>query len=273
MLSKIFAIFLLVIPTYSFAWDQSPPKPVEQCAALTPWGTPSTRVGNVLICRYAYILEYDVIAKIPRWVVYTLTPEKAVGCIPRSNSFAEDDSLPEWQQSELSDYAKSGYDIGHIANAASMAFNQDAMYESFLLSNMSPQLPGLNRGIWKVLETTERTWAWTTKHTYTIYAGNIYTNGKSKTIGKNSVVVPDYLYKIIINNNTNQAQAFLFPHKEAQGTDLSVVLSSIDNIEKLSGISFPVPATVDKNKTPGAVWPADFKILTSAKKTQCTVTE
>ncbi len=273
MLSKILAIFLLVIPTYAFAWEQSPPRPAEQCAELIPWGMPSVEVDNVLMCRHAYILEYDVVAKIPVWVAYTLTPNKAIGCVPRSNSFAEDDSLPDHQQSELGDYAKSGYDIGHVASAASMAFDQDAMYESFLLSNMSPQLPGLNRGIWKVLETTERTWAWTTKNTYTIYAGNIYTIGKSKTIGKNSVVVPDYLYKIIINNNTNQVQAFLFPHREGQGTDLSVVSVSINDIEKLSGLTFPVPTTVDKSKKPIAVWPADFKILSAAKKTQCKTTE
>jgi len=269
MLSKILAIFLLVTPMHAFAWDQSSPRPVEQCAALTPWGMPSTRVGNTLICRSAYILEYDIVAKIPIWVTYTLTPDRAVGCIPRSNSFAEDRSLPDWQQSELDDYAKSGYDIGHIASAASMAFNEDAMYESFLLSNMSPQLPGLNRGIWKVLETTERTWAWTTKHTYTVYAGNIYTVGTSKTIGSNSVVVPDYLYKIIIDNNTQQAQAFLFPQREGQGTDLSTVSVSIGEIEQLSGITFPVPNTVDKNKKSTTIWPANFKTLTTAKKTQC----
>lgn len=273
MLLKILAIFLLVIPTQLLAWEQSPPRPVEQCADLTPWGSPSTKVGNVLICRHAYILEYDVIAKIPSWVVYTLTPDRAVGCVPRSNSFAEDDSLPDWQQSELDDYAKSGYDIGHIASAASMAFSQDVMYESFLLSNMSPQLPGLNRGIWKVLETTERTWAWTTKHTYTIYAGNIYAVGKSKTIGKNSVVVPDYLYKIIIDNNTQQALAFLFPHKEGQGTDLAMVLTSISAIEQLSGITFPVPSNIDKTTKPLKTWPADFKVLTAAKKSQCTKNE
>lgn len=266
---KLIALILMLFPATAVAWTQNAPKPVEQCAAQTPWGTPSTKVGNTVICRHAYILEYDVIAKIPLWVAYTLTPDHAVGCIPRSNSFAEDDSLPDWQQSELDDYAKSGYDIGHLANAASMAFDQTAMYESFLLTNMSPQLPGLNRGIWKVLETSERTWAQTTKHTYTIYAGNIYTLSKSKTIGDDAVVVPDYLYKIVIDNDTQQVQAFLFPHKEGQGTDLSTVLVPVAQIEQLSGITFPVPAGIDKTIKPSKVWPTDFKVLTAAKKSQC----
>ena len=259
----------MLFPATAVAWEQSSPHPIEQCASYTPWGIPSTKVGNTVICRHAYILEYDIIAKIPLWVAYTLTPDYAVGCIPRSNSFAEDDSLPDWQQSELDDYAKSGYDIGHIASAASMAFDQTAMQESFLLTNMSPQLPGLNRGIWKVLEVSERTWAWTTKHTYTIYAGNIYTKGKSKTIGRNSVVVPDYLYKIVVDNNTQQVQAFLFPHTEGQGTDLSVVSTSVTHIEQLSGVSFPLPAGVDKTAKATRVWPADFKVLATAKKSQC----
>lgn len=273
MLSKIIALFLLVIPATVFARDQLPPRPVEQCAVQIPWGMPSTKVGNAVICRHAYILQYDILAKIPIWVAYTLTPNNAVGCVPRTNAFAEDDSLPDWQQSKLSDYAKSGYDIGHLASAASMAFDQTAMQESFLLSNMSPQLPGLNRGIWKVLETSERTWAWTTKHTFTIYSGNIYTIGKSKTIGQNSVVVPDYLYKILIDNNTQQVQAFLFPHKEGQGTDLSVVSTTVSEIERLSGTTFPVPATVDKNKKSSVVWPVNFKLLATAKKTQCNTSE
>ena len=150
-----------------------------------------------------------------------------------------------------------------------MAFDNQAMQESFLLTNMSPQLPGLNRGIWKVLESSERAWAWSTKHTLTIYAGNIYTIGRSKTIGASAVIVPDYLYKIIIDNTTGQVQAFLFPHREGQGTDLSVVLSTVAEIEKLSGTIFPLPPAADKNAKPAAVWPADLKAVADAKKAQC----
>ena len=262
-------VVLLFLPATALAWTQKPPLPVAECSAQVPWGMPSVKPSMPVICRHAYILEHDNTAKIPVWVAYTLTPANAIGCIPRTNAFAADDSLADHERAELDDYAKSGFDIGHIANAADMAFDNQAMQESFLLTNMSPQLPGLNRGIWKVLESSERAWAWGTKHTLTIYAGNIYTIGRSKTIGDSAVIVPDYLYKIVIDNTTGQVQAFLFPHREGQGTDLSVVLSTVAEIEKLSGTIFPLPPAADKNAKPAAVWPADLKAVADAKKAQC----
>jgi endonuclease G len=270
MIYKIAALMVLLFsPATAVAWTQNPPLPVDQCRVQVPWGMPTVKTGMPVICRHAYVLEHDNTAKIPVWVAYTLTPEHAVGCIPRTNAFAADDSLADNERATPEDYAKSGFDIGHMASAANMAFDNQAMQESFLLSNMSPQLPGLNRGIWKVLESSERAWAWRTKHTFTIYAGNIYTVGRSKTIGKNAVIVPDYLYKIVIDNTTRQVQAFLFPHREGQGTDLAVVLTTIAEIERLSGTVFPVPPNVNKYAKPAAVWPADLKAVADAKKTQC----
>ena len=126
----------------------------------------------------------------------------------------------------------------------------------------------MNRGIWKVLESSERAWAYSTKHTYTIYAGNIW-SATSKTIGANQVVVPDYVYKIVIDDVTGEVQAFLFPHREGQGTDLNVVLSTVARIEQLSGVVFPIPAGTNKDNKPAAVWPADLKAVADAKKAKC----
>ena len=269
-MKKLFAaLLLLTLPAAALAWDQKPPQAPAACAAQMPWGEPSTKAGMPVICRHAYILEHDNAARIPLWVAYTLTPEHAVGCIPRTNAFAADASVPKGQRAELEDYAKSGYDIGHLANAADMAFDDQAMQESFLLTNMSPQLPGLNRGIWKVLESYERAWAFNTKHTFTIYDGNIYTVGKSKTIGPDGVVIPDQLFKILIDDNTKEVQAYLFPHKEGQGTDLAPLLTSVAQIEQLTGTVFPVPPGVDKTKRAAAPWGGDLTPVADAKKAQC----
>ena len=131
-MKKLFAaLLLLTLPAAALAWDQKPPQAPAACAAQMPWGEPSTKAGMPVICRHAYILEHDNAARIPQWVAYTLTPEHAVGCIPRTNAFAADASVPKGQRAELEDYAKSGYDIGHLANAADMAFDDQAMQESF----------------------------------------------------------------------------------------------------------------------------------------------
>ena len=101
-----------------------------------------------------------------------------------------------------------------------------------------------------------------------MYAGNIYTVGKSKTIG-NGVVVPDFLYKIVINNTTKQVLAFTFPQVASQPIDLPAHLVSIASIEAATGISFTVPPGTDKTKPATAVWPVDLKKTADAKKATC----
>ena len=57
------------------------------------------------------------------------------------------------------DYRNSGYDRGHLCPAGDMAFSEIAMSESFYMSNISPQVPSFNRGIWKTLEQKVRDWS------------------------------------------------------------------------------------------------------------------
>jgi len=228
-------------------------------------GKPST----VIECHTAYILQHDNVAKIPDWVAYTLTPPHAIGCVARSNAFAADAILPKGQRSEVKDYSGSGYDQGHLANDADMSWDQQVELESFLMSNMSPQTPATNRGIWKVLETYVRAWAYGNNTTYTIYAGNIY-GANSKTIGDDKVVVPDYLYKIVINDQTGDVQAYSFPNIASnQGSDIKPFLTTVAAIEQSTGISFPLPKGANKNAKASAPWPVDLKKTADAKKAAC----
>ena len=266
----IFAAAFFLLPFTVLAWDQKPNMPIQACAAQMPWGVPQLNKPNTLIeCHTAYAVQHDEVAKIPDWVAYTLTPPHAIGCVPRSNAFAADNILPKGQRSEVKDYAGSGYDQGHLANDADMSWDQQVELESFLMSNMSPQTPATNRGIWKVLETYVRAWAYGNNTAYTVYAGNIY-GANSKTIGDDHVVVPDYLYKIVINDTTNEVQAYAFPNSTAnQGNDISKFLTSVAVIEQNTGISFPVPQGTDKSAKAAAPWPVDLKKTADAKKAAC----
>jgi len=147
-----------------------------------------------VICRKAYAAAPDLDAKVPQWVVYRLRPEDSVGCEPRTNRFEPDQSLPINSRATNRDYARSGYDIGHMANAADMACDPSVQEESFILSNAAPQTPRLNRGAWKLLETYVRAWAHGGR-SMSIYVGGIW-NDSSSAIG-NGVKVPDNFYKII----------------------------------------------------------------------------
>ena len=267
-MKQIFALVFALVSLSAQAWTQTAPLPVERCQVHNPYGWAQTSKQATAICRRAYFVAYDATAKIPVYVSYTLLPQNALGCFPRTNAFVADASVPGGPRPD--DYAGTGYDKGHAAPDGDMSWSQQVEYESFLMTNMSPQLPGLNRGIWKLLETATGAWVYSRKHTLVVYAGNVYntTASTTKRIGAGGVVVPDALFKIIVDQQTNEVYAFLFPHKENQGNDLSVVQSTVAAVEKASGITFPLPQGVDKNAKP-ALWPVDFKSVADAKKALC----
>lgn len=261
IVSFIFTLFA----TLSFAADQIPPKPFDSCKAQIPYGEPSVQKGNPVICRSGYILEHDPIAKIPNWVAWTLTPEHAIGCVPRDDAFAADASLPADRRATPSDYAGSGYDQGHLAPNADMSWDAAVAKESFYMSNMSPQLPALNRGTWKNLESAERAWVYQTKHAHTIYAGNIFST-TTKVIGPDKVFVPTDLYKIVTDNVTKKSYAYIMPNKTDIDADFNKYQVTIADVEKITGIIFPVP---DNKNSKNTAITADLKTIADDKKKLC----
>lgn len=242
---------------------------MEACADELPWGVPSSEKKNTTLrCLEGYAFLHDNDARISPWVAYTLSPEEALGCFPRTNAFVADSSLPKGQRAETSDYAKSGYDQGHLAPDGDMSWGLQVEYESFLLSNMSPQVPNVNRGAWKYLETTVRAWTWEKKHSFSVYSGNIYSPA-SKKIGKNLVVVPDRLFKIATDLSTNEVWAFIFPNEGKIPSDSKLYLTSVSEIEAQTGITFPLPSGTDKKLVQKDLPPPNMGGLTSAKREAC----
>lgn len=268
-MSTLLAFLSLVLPAYG--WDQRANLPMGECADELPWGVPtSPKVNVVNECHEGYALQHDNEARIATWVAYTVTPEEALGCLPRTNAFVADAAIPKGQRAEPSDYAKSGYDQGHLAPDGDMSWNQQVEYESFLLSNMSPQVPNVNRGAWKYIETTVRAWTWERKHTFAVYAGNIYAVGTSKTIGANKVVVPDRLYKVAVDTVTSEVFAFILPNTgKWEATDPKQFAVSVAEIEAQTGLSLPLPAGADKHTVRADLPAANMGGLTDAKRTTC----
>jgi len=259
----LIASFLTLASSFGvYAADQVPPRPAAQCAAQVPFGFPTMKNSDIAICRTAYVIAYNPQTKTPDWVAWTLTPDHAIGCIPRTNAFTADQSLGA-SSPKPTDYAGSGYDQGHLANDADMSWDLSVERESFYMTNMSPQLPSVNRGVWKNLESAGRAWVYSTKQAHTIIAGNI---GGTKTIGAGKVVVPDALFKIIINNVTKKSYAFYFPHKDGLVSDFATYQVTVADIEKATGLLFPVPdAKNAKNTVPAT----DLKTIADDKKRIC----
>jgi len=266
-LSVLLVSLTALAGTQAYAWDQRAPNPVQQCQVHSPYGFAQTQRQAQPICREAYLVAYDAPVKIPAYVAYTLLPQNALGCVARTNAFVADQSVPNGARPD--DYASTGYDKGHAAPDGDLSWSQQVEYESFLMTNMYPQAGSLNRGIWKLLETSVRGWAVQTNQSYTIYVGAYYGAG-DKSIG-NGVIVPHGYYKIVINNNTKQIAGWSFPHIAPYpnlGNDLRVFRRPVADIMKEAGVQYHFPAGAVELQ-PGQEWPVDFGALTNAKRAKC----
>jgi endonuclease G, mitochondrial len=210
--------------------------PLDDCKEYSRLGLPGKQ-GDFL-CRKGHLLAHDATKKTPLWVIEHLTTEKAQGNLPRYDKFQPDPDLKEGERAELSDYRSSGYDRGHMAPAAGMKWDQQAMVECFYLSNMVPQVgKGMNRGIWKDLEEYIRTWAIDRGSVY-IFTGPIYEGGAHATIGKNKVAVPTHLYKIFYDSHKAEAIAFIMPNEKLDTADMHKYIVTVRDIEKKTGLDF-----------------------------------
>ena len=268
-MKKIITTILLLTAAFAAnAWDQRAPLPPQACQVHSPYGFAQTHRPAQPICREAYFVAYDAPVKIPVYVSYTLLPQNALGCFPRTNAFVADASLGG-TGARPDDYAGTGYDKGHAAPDGDLSWTAQVEYESFLMTNMYPQHGSLNRGAWKLLETSVRGWAVQRNQSYTIFVGAIY-DGSDPTIGK-GVIVPHGYYKIVINQATNEVAGWLFPHTKPYvnlGNDLTKFRAPIAQIQEYAGVKYAYPAGA-KELAPGAEWPVDFGALTNAKRQKC----
>ncbi len=191
---------------------------------------------NQIVKHTYYSLSYSEENEQAEWVAYMITSGRTNGTLKRSDKFIPDPMITT-KSAISNDYKKSGYDRGHLAPAADMKFDEIAMSECFYMSNMSPQLPGFNRGIWKKLEEKVRNWALTEDTLYIITAGVL--TGIDKRIGENGVGVPKLFYKIILKNSVNEkkAIAFCIPNQKSDKSIYEYIVN-IDKIEELTGIDF-----------------------------------
>lgn len=187
------------------------------------------------LCREGYALGYNYSTKVADWVAYRLTADSVNLSFTRSDKFKEDGELPVSSRSTLSDYYKSGYDRGHMAPRASVDVTKNAELESFLMSNMAPQRPGFNRVGWRILEETIRDWANTYGELHVV-TGPIYYDNEAN-IGE-GVAIPGAFYKVILDPYYNEAIGFVIPHRDVSGSELEGFITTVDEVEALTGLDF-----------------------------------
>ena len=196
---------------------------------------PTSTYGQVIHHTY-YSLSYSEKDEQAEWVAYKLTGNNISGNVKRKNNFKADKKVTT-ESAQLYDYKGSGYDRGHLAPAGSMKINKISMSESFYMSNMSPQNPSFNRGIWKRLEGKVRYWAEINDSIFVV-SGPILDNPLG-TIGKNKVTIPSAYYKTLIGYKNGKVKGigFIIPN-EKSGKSLYKYVASINDIEEITGIDF-----------------------------------
>ena len=228
--------------------------PLESCKEHIKYGPPSTE--PVIVCRYGFALSHDAKHKVADWVAYHLTKEKVQGTLARTDDFRSDGDLPPSKRSELEDYQGSGYDRGHMAPAAAMKWDWRAMTQSFLLSNMAPQVGiGFNRHIWADLEKLVRDWTKERGELYVV-TGPIYDTDPPLKIGLNRVSVPTHFYKVVFDPVKVQAIAFILPNEPIQRDRLPEFVAAVDEVEDRTDLNFlseladPVEELIENQEPP-----------------------
>ncbi|QBM90907.1 endonuclease G [Metschnikowia aff. pulcherrima] len=194
-----------------------------------------------------FVTCYDRAKRNPYWVLEHITKEsikRSDGVDRKKSIFKEDETVPVKFRARLRDFFRSGYDRGHNAPAADAKFTQQAMDETFLLTNMSPQVgDGFNRDYWAHFEDFAR--RLTTKYdgvrimTGPLYLPKLCDDGKYRVqyevIGlPPNVAVPTHFFKLIVGERNGDANiavgAFVLPNVP------------IDNTQPLTAFQVPVEA-------------------------------
>lgn len=190
----------------------------------------------------AYMVGYSDLKGNPLWVVYKLTPAKEnAPHLKRPDGFHAD-----WRNLGFitsGDYTNSGYDRGHMApnHAISILYGKEAQYETFLMTNITPQKPSLNQKLWQQLEEKELEAFAPKLKALWVYTGPLFDAKVTRLKSSYFVEIPDAFYKMYVGieeDGTLRTLAFILP-QNAKATDrLEKYAVSIDEVERRSGFDF-----------------------------------
>lgn len=208
-----------------------------QSPTITDLELPAIAPEDIILRRAGYTTCYDVKNKIPHWVAWHLTASHTTGTYNRKNQkFMEDTDVPE-PRATYYDFIQSGYDRGHMCPSGDCKWSEAAQEQSFLLTNVCPQNPNLNRGDWNEMELLCRDWAQKYGDLY-IVCGPVLLNTRHKRIGKNKVTVPEAFFKVVMRTSPDTcAIGFIYRNTDGNHPKDSYK-NSVDEVERITGLDF-----------------------------------
>lgn len=225
---------------------------------------PLDRAANIeTLYNRAYAVGYSDAHREAVWVGYRLDRTAPGGTLPRPKKFTPDDRL--LSRVTPKEYTHSGYDRGHLAPNSAIArrFGAEAQLETFLMSNIAPQRPALNRNVWQRLERLEDSYADRFDQLY-ILTGPIFDDRREVLSESSDVEIPDEFYKILLDEDDGRVHilAFRIPQTVSGREPLEQYLTSVDDIEQATDFDFfwalsdPLESRIEAEK-PQELWGTD----------------
>jgi endonuclease G len=227
------------------------PTPTPTPSEHLTMGNPSNAVTNVLqpnnylMEKPQYSMSYSRDNGGPNWVSWHLD-SSWLGSAPRQDDFRTDTTLPTgWYRVQATDFSGSGFDRGHMCPSADRTITITANSATFLMTNMIPQLPANNQGVWATMESYSRTLVSQGNELYIISGGH----GLQYFIANGRVAVPAQTWKVIIvlpvgSNDVSRVTtstrtiAVVMPNSGSIGSDWRAYRVSVDQVEAITGFDF-----------------------------------
>jgi DNA/RNA endonuclease G (NUC1) len=210
--------------------------------------------NNYLLIKDQFVVSYNRTRLLPNWVSWHLDDDWIRSNAEREGSFFMDDKLPKkWKKAMPSQYLRSGFDRGHLCPAGDRTRSVEDQEATFVMTNIIPQSPLLNRGLWAEIEKECRA---LTRNGYELYIysgvhgiGGIGENGYAELL-TGGIYIPGYVWKVIVVlpegsrdaarvDAATQVITLLIPNRDASNyRPLDEFVVSLNELEKLLNYDF-----------------------------------
>jgi DNA/RNA endonuclease G (NUC1) len=205
------------------------PACAEPAPPLHPWGIPETdHPDYVVLNNTSYDVCYSTSSTMlsPLWAAYYYYHPHPDSDFERLTDFYEDPRLEPDQRTSPEDFDdiyeddKTGYDRGHVAPHANLEpFGEEAIEQSYYVTNITPQHTNFNRGFWRTLERKTRGWAGE-DDTVWVVTGPVFSEGEEVVYAQPAgrAPIPHAYFQVVIRMDRSsddvvpETQAFLVPH-------------------------------------------------------------
>ncbi|MEK7406724.1 MAG: DNA/RNA non-specific endonuclease [Acidobacteriota bacterium] len=214
--------------------------PVAQAQDSLKFGNPGcTGDDREQADRQYFQLCHSADLKVPLWVGYELSKDDLNGPADRPSGFRQDRDLSR-PGAKDKDYERSGYSRGHMAPAEDFDRSVEAIRTTFLMSNVVPQLQGVNGGRWAQLESAVRSIVRQSGRAY-VFTGPIFSGQEVETIADGEVGVPTHTYKVVLavgQGGAKRMYAVIMPNADNVTNPVNSYATTVRNVERRTGLDF-----------------------------------